>query len=132
MAKSVKLNNNTYLDSSSIVHQRTKLSDILNFSENETKIGVDGNGNSVYRKTVKSVMKNITQPAWQTINHNISNVDKIAVLCGHFDYNNETHSIPNADVILEVKANKTQIVYYKQNIGLDGCEIRFVLVYTKK
>lgn len=30
MAKSIKLKNNTYLDSTSIVHKRTKLSDLLN------------------------------------------------------------------------------------------------------
>lgn len=64
MSKAIKLDNNVYLDSSSIVHNKTKLSDILDYSLNERKIGTWIDGKPLYRKVIK-----------HTINGTTANVD---------------------------------------------------------
>ncbi|MBR4260697.1 MAG: hypothetical protein IKQ33_01935 [Clostridia bacterium] len=56
MSKAIKLDNNVYLDSSSIVHNKTKLSDIFNDSTNEVKIGKWIDGKEMYRKVYTCVI----------------------------------------------------------------------------
>lgn len=59
MAKSIKFKNDTYLDSTSIVHDKTNLSDILNYSTQPVAIGkwIDGK-KTVYRKVLYSDNEN--------------------------------------------------------------------------
>ena len=53
MAKSIKLQNNNYFDSSGIVYKKTKLNNILEINDsNEVEIGT-WYGKSLYRKTYK-------------------------------------------------------------------------------
>jgi len=78
LPKSIKLANDTYLDSSSIVHNKQKLSDILNkdvYSFDETIIGTWVNGKPLYRKVINcgSSSKN------ESIPHNIKNMDFVMV-----------------------------------------------------
>lgn len=54
MSKSIKFKNNNYLDSSSIVHNKEVLSEVLNkkvYSNDEQKIGIWTDGKPVYRTT---------------------------------------------------------------------------------
>jgi len=51
MAKSILFNNN-YIDSTGIVHNKTKLSDILSFSTNERINGNWDDGKPLYKKTI--------------------------------------------------------------------------------
>lgn len=52
MSKSIKIKNNTYIDSTGIVHNKVLLSDILNYSTNEKKVGTWYDGKPVYEKLV--------------------------------------------------------------------------------
>lgn len=60
MAKSIKFKNDTYLDSTSIVHDKTNLSDILNYSTQPVAIGkwVDGK-KTVYRQIFYNENENV-------------------------------------------------------------------------
>lgn len=52
MAKSYKVKDDNYIDSNSIVHNKTKLKDILTYSTQETKIGTWIDGKTLYRKVL--------------------------------------------------------------------------------
>ncbi len=56
MSKSLKLKNNNYWDSKGIAHNKVLLSDILNYSTNEKKIGTWIDGKPVYEKTASITM----------------------------------------------------------------------------
>ena len=53
MAKSIKFKNDNYIDSTGVVHNKTKLSDILNYSTEPILIGkwIDGK-KKVYKKVI--------------------------------------------------------------------------------
>ncbi len=55
MSKTIKLSNNVYLDSSSIVHNKTKLSDILDYSLSERKVGKWIDGKTIYEATLNEI-----------------------------------------------------------------------------
>lgn len=57
MAKSVKLDNDTYIDSTGIVHNKTKLSDILTYSTDEKVVGTWIDGKPLYRKVYSTTSK---------------------------------------------------------------------------
>lgn len=50
MAKSIKLKEDTYIDSTSVVHQKQKLSDIFNYGNHEQIIGTWVSGATLYRQ----------------------------------------------------------------------------------
>ena len=75
MAKSIRLNDNAYLDSSSIVHNQNKLSDILSFSYDEEVVGTWFDGRKVYRKSF--YRSKLINGFSEVVNHGISNVDII-------------------------------------------------------
>lgn len=53
MNKSIKLNDNTYLDSNGITHDRALLSTILDYQDfNERYVGKWYNGKSIFKKIV--------------------------------------------------------------------------------
>ena len=52
MAKSVKFENDIYLDSSSVMHNKTKLSEILKISTDEKIVGTWINDKPLYEKTI--------------------------------------------------------------------------------
>jgi hypothetical protein len=65
MAKSIKLKDNNYIDSTGIVHNREllsnvldNLSDILEYSTDEVKIGTWIDGKPIYRKVIKVIPTN--------------------------------------------------------------------------
>lgn len=75
MAKSIKLNDNTYLDSTGIVHNKTKLSDILTYSTSEQKIGTWINGNPIYRKVIE--VGNMPNNTTKNVAHGIDGLDAV-------------------------------------------------------
>lgn len=50
--QSIKLKDNKYLDSMSIVHKKIKLNDILTYSINEIRVGKWIDGKDIYRKVI--------------------------------------------------------------------------------
>ena len=58
MSKSIKLQNNTYLDSSGVVFNHITLKDLLTYSTTERVIGKWINGKPIYRKVVTGNGKN--------------------------------------------------------------------------
>lgn len=52
MGKSIKFRNDIYLDTRSIAHNNVLLSNILNYSKDEVKIGKWVNGKNLYRKVL--------------------------------------------------------------------------------
>lgn len=94
MSKSIKLSNDIYLDSSSVVHNKKKLSEILNtkdvYSNNEIKTNkVYKDGKPIYRKEMNlGALPNNNQASY---NFGIDTIDNIV------DY--EVCGIKNGDVL---------------------------------
>lgn len=76
MSKTIKLKNDVYLDSSVIVHNRSKISDILNYSTNEVKIGKWIDGKPLYRITKRFYFNN------DNFDVGIPNLDKVVNMYG--------------------------------------------------
>lgn len=80
MSEAIKLNNNVYLDSSGIVHNKTKLSDVLTYSTNEIKVGNWIDGKPIYRKVINiGTLPNSTRKEIAT---NISNLKLVTKIYG--------------------------------------------------
>ena len=81
MAKSIKLNNDAYIDSSGIVYEKSTLKSILEFSTTEKVIGKWIDNNYIYRKVINTgQISSVTK----TVNHGISglsNVIKVYGIC---------------------------------------------------
>lgn len=75
MGKIIKFNNNIYLDSTSIVHNLIPLSDILNYSDKELKVGKWIDGKTLYRKSV--VFGSFPNDSSKLISHNITNISQV-------------------------------------------------------
>lgn len=75
MAKSYKLKDDNYIDSSSVVHNRIKLKDILTYSTQEIRIGTWIDGKPLYRKTIK-IENTALAVGDNNIAHGISNLNQ--------------------------------------------------------
>lgn len=75
MNKSIKLNDNTYLDSSGVTHNRALLSTILDYQDfNERYVGKWYNGKSIFKKIIAFTPDNYSEYSYY---HNISNIDEV-------------------------------------------------------
>ena len=83
MAKSIKLQNDTYIDSEGITHNKALLSTILDFQDfQERYMGVWYDGRSIYRKICKFTPSEYKQ---YTYSHGISGiVDILPMSCAIF------------------------------------------------
>lgn len=75
MAKSIKFKNDIYLDSKSIVHNLTSLSDILNYSDEEVIVGKWIDGKTLYRKSVE--FGSFPNDSSKLIPHNIASIRQV-------------------------------------------------------
>ena len=114
MAKSVKFKDNTYLDSSSIVHNKTKLSDILTYSTAEQKVGTWIDGKPIYRKVIQK--DGIVSNNNNAVNHNISNFGTLVSARGYLFAQNQYYILPrpsagNLSYYVELQVSSTQVKF---------------------
>lgn len=72
MAKSIKLKDNTYIDSSSIVYNKNKLSEILTYFTDEKIVGTWINNKPIYRKVFS--LNKLANNSTLIISHDINNL----------------------------------------------------------
>ena len=140
MAKSIKLNNETYIDSSGVIHNQNALSVLLNsyndnlkFNHNETEIGT-WLGKPLYRKVISLTPTSATT----YISHEITNLDKIInaygnvtrtngyrnlIPCNYTNWEIFLYDFNNAQITLKFSTNQW-------NSGVKNVDI--VLEYTKQ
>ncbi len=124
MAKSIKFRNDTYLDSSSVVHNKNKLSDILSYSTNEIPIGKYYDGKTIYKKTIKSTYTEKQENF--TLLSNISTLVKGYGYCKGSGGTKQFVPMPNAFLQLN---SSNQIVLNASN--MISIEYEITLEYTK-
>lgn len=95
MSKSIKLQNNTYLDSSSIVHNKKSLKELLDdgnvYSTKEKRIGIWTDGKPLYEKTL---ITNTSFSGSVEISHGVSNYDKMWIDLSNSYYNAGKTNLP--------------------------------------
>lgn len=109
MAKSIKLTNDTYWDSSNIIHQQTKLDDILNFDEKIVKVGT-WYGRTLYRISVSiSIMSKGNQT--------IYTLPKGAIIkiCNAWYYKNNSQYSNLVNWNADTKGSDFGVLYYNRN-----------------
>ena len=75
MSEAIKLDNDVYLDSSSISYERTNLKDIFDYSKNDVVVGKWINGKKIYRKTI--IVNSLPNNTTTDYNHNITGADLV-------------------------------------------------------
>lgn len=137
MAKSIKLTNEIYLDTSSIVYKKEKMSNILTYSKKEQVIGTWLDGKPIYRKVLSF---NQTLTNGTTTNHNINNLDKMIDAHGWINHSQWgqtpvplTHSYMGGMVGIGNfnSTNFTWFVGSDISAGLVDASINMILEYTK-
>ena len=79
MAKSIKLKNNVYIDSSGIVYGRNTLDSIFIYSTGEKIIGKWTDNKNIYRKVINTGQ---ISSATKTVNHGISGLSNVINVYG--------------------------------------------------
>lgn len=124
MAKSIKLKNDTYLDSTSVTHNKTKLSDILSYSTNEIPIGKYHDGKTIYKKTIKS-----TYSEKQSNFVLLSNISTLIKGYGYCKGSGGTKQfIPMPNAFLQVNTSNQLVLNASNMISV---EYEVTLEYTK-
>ena len=92
MSKTIKYKDNTYLDSSGVVFEKTSLDKILTYSTEEQVVGKWINGKTLYRKTLFTSLNSSTSGELGSIN----DVDYINVVngCTIFINGSNTYYVP--------------------------------------
>ena len=75
MSKSIKFTNDTYLDSSGVVFEKTALDKMLTYSTEEQIVGKWIDGKPIYRKVVP--LNTFSNNGETTTNHNIDNLEYV-------------------------------------------------------
>ena len=133
MSKSIEFNDGIYLDSSSVVHNKKKLSEILNtkdvYSNNEiktNKIWIDGK--PIYRKILNFTLG--TQNQYERVEHGISNIYWIISQTVIYNYGGNIYYAPNGH-ITETNVNGTYFSYFNNNSYIVGSNAYAIIEYTK-
>lgn len=139
MAQSIKFNDDIYIDSSGVTHNKTSLDKILTYSTTETKIGTWIDGRPLYRKVLTS--PGLATATKKTILYNINNVKQMwiekafieqtnqgrVVVLPEVGYNGELTS--KTDVWIEKSDN---CVYLYSNGGWGNEWVFYIILnYTK-
>lgn len=140
MAKSIKLKNGTYIDSSGVIHNQNILSGLLNsyndnlkFNSNETKIGT-WLGKPLYRKVISLTPTSATT----YIPHEITDLDKIINAYGNATRTNGYRNLipcnyTNWEIFLYDFIDTHMTLKFSTNQWNSGVEnVDIVLEYTKQ
>ncbi len=136
MAKSVKFKNDTYLDSTSIVHKKIKLSNLFEYSTEEINTGKKWiDGKDIYSKSF--IVGSLPNDTTRFIPHNISNFERPTEIKASW-YDSEDNRWyfdcrPGDTARIIITCNDTNLII--QAVGTDwsyrtsGCVV--TLEYTK-
>ena len=139
MSKSIKLQNNTYLDSTSVVHNKQKLNEILDnsmvYSTEENLVGIWIDGKPFYKKVL--TISNLSIKDGTTYAHGIENINEILPMtCGRMLYGNNTPYyiyplVAHSGAILAATINPTNIIWVGNDSWGTSHTHVFIIYYTK-
>lgn len=130
MAKAIKLQDDNYLDSNGVVHNRVPLNEILDdvYSTQEIKTNkIWVNGKPIYRKVL--IQK------WENTNLENLQIDTIVNMYGTVSYINGVHSLnayANSNFYSLLQYNSSEKVLYFYGNGYNKAnDVKVILEYTK-
>lgn len=85
MARSIKLEEENYWDSSNIVYNQEPISNILKYSTKEQIVGTWIDGRTIYRKVIKIAQSQLVSGGQAEITHGIDNFENIIKAYGFIE-----------------------------------------------
>ena len=134
LAKSVKFENDIYLDSSSVMHNKTKLSEILKISTDEKIVGTWINDKPLYEKTIVATKVSGTD---LNIDIGVSAIDNIFIYGGSLIttqgtvYGLDRYEAGGTFTRAEITSNKTKFHYVSSTGNYTNGIVIAILRYTK-